>query len=279
VYNPAGVQVHLRIPPVCEAMSTVSKRRAAEDTREWVLTLAPRTSAGSSLSTVICGFVPGGGDPTYYPAAPTFASAGVRVIDRTSSHQYGHVIHHASDRLGGLTYDLVFYNDSDRPTEIACALAGLDRFADSLHVSVVDRMTARVEEAGDVLRVPVPAKSRVYRSLTVGDRYYAGKLLRDVAPFARFALCPNPMHGSLTVSFMMPEGMAHVVCRLFDPRGRMVWDHTQAVRGGRDNRMVWDGRTPQGRPVAAGTYVLRLSAYGRDGRHVASLEQQLIHLR
>jgi hypothetical protein len=264
-------------------MSTMTSglpKKGPRDTRTfWSLKLAPRTAEGLPLTTVVCGYVKGRAGPTWYAAAPTFATAGVRIVGMDASRQFGHLVHHTPDEFGGFTYRMMFYNESDKPTAISCSVLGGERLPDSMHASIVDETNGTIRRADETLSVQVPAKSRAYRVLAVGDKYYAAKLLRNVAPFTRFALYPNPFRGALTVSFMMPESVKRVVCRLFDTQGRLVWQHAQPVRGGRANRVVWDGRTPRGRPVAAGSYVLRLSAYGFDGTHVASLEQQLIHLR
>jgi hypothetical protein len=78
----------------------------------------------------------------------------------------------------------------------------------------------------------------------------------------------------------MPEGVGRVEAKLFDPLGRVVWQYADRdVVGGGVNRIVWDGRNSLSKPVASGTYVLKLSAFDTAGRHMKSLERRLINAR
>jgi hypothetical protein len=284
VHNPTDSAITLRVPPICAAMSTATsglpKVKDGNAGTSWALKVVPWAAGDLPLTTVVCGFVRGRSRPSYYAAAPTFATAGVRVADTDGSKQYGHMVHHATDGFGGFSYRLMFYNESDKPTSISYSVLTVGDLPDSLHVSLVDEANGTVVRSQETLSIRVPAKSRVYRTLAVGDKYYASRFMKNVAPFTRFALYPNPFRGALTMSFMMPESVKHVECRLFDPRGRVVWQHNlRKVRSGRLNTVVWDGLTPQRRPVAAGTYVLRLSALDTDGARVATLKRQVTHLR
>lgn len=69
---------------------------------------------------------------------------------------------------------------------------------------------------------------------------------------------PNPSRGQVKFLVDWPA-TAEGTLRIHDLRGRRVrsWD----LQGGR-RQMVWDGRDEQGRPLAAGTYFLRLDGSG-----------------
>ena len=73
---------------------------------------------------------------------------------------------------------------------------------------------------------------------------------------------PNPFHGRTVLRFMAPtHGRAKL--EVFDVTGRrrqLLLDE-QVAPGWKEVR--WDGRDTQGRPIESGTYVCRLSGFGR----------------
>jgi hypothetical protein len=189
-------------------------------------------------------------------------------------------MHHAPDRFGGFSYELVLYNDADVATDISLRVEGAARLPEGFTVTLVDPVEGVQQRQEGAYAVRVPAKGRVHRLLAVGGGGYAAVWLKNVKPFARFALGPNPFRGALAMRFMMPEGVGRVECRLFDPLGRVVWRHVaRGVRGGRMMQVVYDGRTSAGRPLAAGTYVLKLSAFDTRGGHMKSLKRQVMAVR
>jgi hypothetical protein len=96
--------------------------------------------------------------------------------------------------------------------------------------------------------------------------------------FAQFAAFPNPLRGALVVRYLMPEGVSRVDISLYSLAGRRVWSTVQRnIRVGAPNRIVWNG-TVKGRPVAAGSYILRLSAFGDNGQQLKSINRELIRL-
>jgi hypothetical protein len=71
---------------------------------------------------------------------------------------------------------------------------------------------------------------------------------------------PNPARGALTLSFEAPAGAVGSIT-IFSAEGRLVRRLPVVGRGGAQ-RVGWDGRDEQGRRVAGGVYVARLSAAG-----------------
>jgi len=65
---------------------------------------------------------------------------------------------------------------------------------------------------------------------------------------------PNPSSGRTRLLYAAPRGTPGTV-EIFDLRGRLIrrWDDVPASSGPLD----WDGRGPDGRPAAAGTYFVR----------------------
>ena len=69
---------------------------------------------------------------------------------------------------------------------------------------------------------------------------------------------PNPARGEVQFSWRVDRGPVSVT--VFDAAGRRVMAQDAAPTAGRLN---WDGRSRNGAPVAAGVYLVRLSAPGR----------------
>lgn len=85
------------------------------------------------------------------------------------------------------------------------------------------------------------------------------------APFAPSALAvqPNPFNPATEISFGLARG-GHVKLEVFDMRGRLVRTLLDEARGPGEHRIPWDGRDAGERPAAAGLYLARLRAGGRD---------------
>lgn len=285
VYNPLSTPVTLHVPPTSTPMSgygaagrSLGKRRRSDG---WALRLEACAAQSRTLSTIVLGYAPSDGEPAmrWYPAAPSFGSVGVRVADRADGREYGHVVGSRLQR-GGITFDLVFFNDGDRSCRVDYKLSGLEQLADTMGVYVVDPIGGGVQAANTSLSVQVPGKGRAYRSVSVGGPGYHLGTLTHVEPLARFAAYPNPFSGIVTIRFMLPEHVGRVECRLFDTRGRLVWQQTRTgdTRVG-PNVVVWDGGADRAEAAAAGTYLLRVRAYDRDGALLAVREQRLIRMR
>lgn len=286
IYNPTQSPVSLVVPPISNAMSDyrVVNRvlpKAAVSAESWSLRVTPRVGDSRSLGVLVLGYDPSvsAADPTWYPASPSFSDVQVRVVDKSSGTQYGHVVGHTMVG-GGIDFELAFTNAGDSPRTVVCELSGLAGLPDSLHTVVVDPSNGGVQPEPAAIAVEVPAKSTVQRTVSVGQAGYHLGALADVRPFARFLAYPNPFRGAVAISFMLPDNVGRVEYELFDAMGRQVWRLVQrdGLRVGA-NQVVWDGCVSRGRAAAAGMYLLRATAYGRDGARMASREQRLVHAR
>jgi hypothetical protein len=85
-------------------------------------------------------------------------------------------------------------------------------------------------------------------------------------------VAPNPARGSAGLSFSLPvEGEATLA--VYGLRGERVRTLVSGRFGPGRHELRWDGRDDDGRPVAAGTYFVRLEALGRTAR------QRLVWMR
>jgi hypothetical protein len=85
----------------------------------------------------------------------------------------------------------------------------------------------------------------------------------DVASMHRLRCAPNPFNPRTTIRFSLPTtGPATV--RVFAADGHLVRTLVDHVMPAGDHAIDWDGRDRQGRPAAAGAYVVRLEhGHGR----------------
>ena len=67
-----------------------------------------------------------------------------------------------------------------------------------------------------------------------------------------------------------------MVIRIFDPYGSLVWDDqfSSGASGGRNgpNEVTWDGKTPDGRYVAADAYICLINAGGLKGKRIIGVK-------
>lgn len=86
---------------------------------------------------------------------------------------------------------------------------------------------------------------------------------------AIIGVAPNPFNPSTTVTFDLPRN-GTVSLQIFDLRGRLVATlHRGTLPAGR-HRAVWDGGDSDGRPAAAGIYLVRLDD-GQERRAVKAV--------
>ncbi len=70
---------------------------------------------------------------------------------------------------------------------------------------------------------------------------------------------PNPFVDFAVIGYVLPEA-GPVRARILDVRGRVVRDFGSLEGVAGPNELAWNGTDDQGRPVAAGLYILRLEA-------------------
>ncbi|MCK5117488.1 MAG: PQQ-binding-like beta-propeller repeat protein [Candidatus Aegiribacteria sp.] len=85
----------------------------------------------------------------------------------------------------------------------------------------------------------------------------------NLEPSTRLALCasPNPFHSEASISFELSEpGWTSVT--VYDLSGRIVRTLENSELGTGQHTIVWDGRTENGEVVSAGLYICRIQSGG-----------------
>jgi len=86
---------------------------------------------------------------------------------------------------------------------------------------------------------------------------------------------PNPFNPSTTIRYGVPEA-SHVALTVFDIGGRQVTTLVDGYREPGYHRVVWNGRSDRGNPVASGVFFVRFVGYGGPGDEPTVLISRMI---
>jgi hypothetical protein len=97
-----------------------------------------------------------------------------------------------------------------------------------------------------------------YFKLTPGPGDQSGMPDRPVAQSEVFAVraYPNPVNNTSRIAFTMPQA-GHLSIKIYDVRGRLVRTLVDGVFEAGPGEVIWDGRTQNGKAVAAGVYMYK----------------------
>ena len=277
VYNHKSDSVILRIPPIPPELSSIGVGKRAKkrfdgwDVRvEWEsapsVDAAMNRDAGEGVRVVHCAQANGPEASSLFgPMAPSFESAGAGVRCPASGALARYVLHRGGSDAGRV-FGIVFYNNGDADAVLGYAVKGTETLPDGYGANLLNAATGTsVEPLGVVTVAP---RSELQYTLAVGDAsFMAGFATRFVAPALSLATpAPNPFAGRLVIRFSLPEtGIRGARLVLFSSLGKRVWQVKTGSRAG-VHRIVFDGRDNSGRPLAAGLYVLRMTALDTHGK-------------
>jgi len=91
---------------------------------------------------------------------------------------------------------------------------------------------------------------------------------------------PNPFRGKVRIRYSLPyDGVKTVTFTIYNLSGKVVWRHAirDVARTGA-NDLVWNARTEDGSPVAAGIYVLRMTAQNANLKSAGVFERKMTFL-
>jgi hypothetical protein len=279
-YNLGRSAVQLVIPPIPHALSTRLAKKAALKREGWSIKITSALGDGSSLSPVYCGYSKAASSSvTYYPAAPSFGNASLGVYDRTMRRVFGHAMQHAMPE-GGCAFLLAFCNDAKDRQKISCNLGSLSLLPQGTMAALYNDVTGSFEDLSKgAAGVFVEGGSKSFRWLMVGSKEYLAKasLIARPAVLKLFGTYPNPFRSMVRIRYSLPyEGVDKVLFSIYDLRGRTVW-RTEVSAGSTYGvcDLLWNGRSEDGRQVAAGIYILRMSALNTDRKPCAVFDRKM----
>jgi hypothetical protein len=279
--NKCGSALRIVIPPVPQAMSTRLAKKSAKPKRQvWGVVVSSTLQDSSELSPVYCGFSKSAsGAATYFPAGPSFGNASLSVLDRGTRRLFGHAMAHSVDE-GGFAFVLAFCNDAQERQTFTYHLDSVARIPSGMQAAVYNDGTGAFEDMSKgFLTLAVDQNSTGYRWLFVGTKAYLAKasIIARPALLKLFGTYPNPFRSLVHIRYSLPyEGIDHLAFAIFDLRGKTVWQtEMKNVTAYGASELTWNGRSLDGRPVAAGVYVLRMMASGPSLKHSAVFEKKM----
>jgi PKD repeat protein len=275
-FNQGGGTMRLVIPPIPQVLSThLAKKSSLKRSQGWSVKISSTLADGSALSPVYCGYSRISSQaPTYYPAGPMFGDISVRVFERESKRLYGHAMQHAMPE-GGCAYLLAYGNDGGEQVRVTSRLDNVANLPKGMQAALYNDATGSFENlSGGTAGVTVEGGSKSFRWLLVGSKEYLAKaaLIARPAVLKLFGTYPNPFRSTVRIHYSLPyDGIEKVTFGIYDMRGRTVW-RTEVLAGTRfgESDLVWNGRSADGRKVASGIYILRMTAFGTN-HHQAGL--------
>jgi hypothetical protein len=277
VRNPlASEQITMRVPPIPEAMSKYGQGLPKKSQAGWAVKVRSGLSSGSRLTDVYCVYDPSKiGAMRYYPISPTFEKSYVGVYDADRQKVYGHALT-GELSSGGCAYRLAFVNESASEQRFVYSLEPTGVGAETIKARLYNESTGRYEEAQST--IAVAANSTQYRWLYAGSDGYLSKAgVQNVSVLRLIGTYPNPFRSSVHIRYGLPaSGVGAVRFTICDLRGTVVWRKSVS---GQDRsgagEVVWNAQTKAGRAVAAGIYMLRMSAYDAKQHPTGVFEKKM----
>ena len=273
VYNPLTQPVILRIPPIPPVMSPAivdtgggESKKSRNKERGWRVRVSPSLDRGPHLSTIYCGYEPGGTGTRYYAAPPSFSPLRAGVHARRT--MFGHAVAREAPH-GGCAFELVFRNDESGERTVRCTL---DKMRVEGEAWILDPVSREWEANDDnAFSVAVKGDWSEYRWLVVGDAEYRDYFLNSLPSWRLDLMRVHTAAGgrSVLMRYSVPYGgMRSIEFAAFDAAGRLLW--FRQVEGAGLQRGVhtvaWNpGRGSHGL-AASGMYIVRMRAVDSDKR-------------
>jgi hypothetical protein len=283
VYNPTDAPIVLRIPPVPQDLSIapppVSAKKATTD--DWCAVLQWKHSRNDKATSLLfCGYSARAREAARYPLPPSFARSGVGICDQ--NRLFGYAVMSRLDR-NGIAYQLKFFNDGDEAAEIwyhtDSTLAGRS----DMQVSLYDPASGTVTPVDGWQSIKLAKGSSEYRWLVVGGADYQSRFRQGFTryPLGLARLSPNPCRSSLRIQYTVPyNDVSELTFAIFSLSGRKVWEHRidrQIISG--EGQLVWNSAADPRQQIAAGMYLLRMTARFRDQSAPKSIERRFVFVK
>ncbi len=279
VYNQSDAEIKLYIPPIPAAMSkykgAVVKKTDSDGCR--AIRIVSRTLSGAALNDVYCVYATGQPRTRYLPAAPSLGGGvDVRVCDG-DMRLYGHVVAGSAGADNGVSCDLVFTNATGEDQTILINAAGRETLRAGLFTPASGIFLDASPREDDGWRIRAAAGTRTYCRFYAGDDAYLAKAKSEKkSSLAALIGAVSKSRGkSLIVRFSLPMAPVNrAVFSLFDMLGKIVGQASCLGHEG-INEIVWPAASAGQRPIAPGTYVLRMYACDAQGNVAAVVKKKL----
>jgi len=143
-------------------------------------------------------------------------------------------------------YSRDYYSESD----IMATIPGLDQAVEGFRISY----RCVVDPAFDC---PLPPPATLKAD---GAEVANGDAVQPLSAFSLQQNVPNPFNPTTTISFVVPDGGANVLLRIYDSAGRLVRTLVNGNEPSGTREVSWYGTNDQGQPVSSGVYFYQLTA-------------------
>ncbi len=286
IYNPLSQAITLKVPPVPSSLSGHAAKRGKKSGPKqslgFTVKVTGRTGDNNPLSPVYCGYAPGKKGQKVFPASPSFSDAAIGVWDDKKGF-FGHVlISGAIASEGGVTFTLAFKNGSAQTKTIAYALENLAAVPEGMTAQVFNPEKGDFDPAESFFSVSIPPSDFAYRNLVVGGKEYLAKMRRTLQT-CRLDLVgafPNPFGRIVKIRYTLPQqGVSRVAFSILNLLGRM--EYRQVIdcrhRSGM-HEVVWNGKDLRNGKVAAGLYIIRMTALNDQSGVVGVFEKRITYI-
>jgi PKD repeat protein len=283
VLNTSHSAVPLSVVPVPVSMSRLSAALAKKLVREnWAIKAIGMTGDGASLGPVYCGYAGGKEKKAdFFSAPPQLDNIALRVCD-AAKRLFGHEIVRGSLDEGGTSFDVAIVNSSTAASEVEYRFETVNALPAGMQAMLVDPKTGTCRSIEKPLSVSVGGGERVYRRLVVGDKDYLAKIKLETR-FWRldfFGASPNPFSRMVRIRYSLPAaGISRVKVSIIGVSGRTVFETQRMSDNGPGlQEILWDGMDGHNRHVAAGVYVLRMTAFGDKAAVAGTFERKMTYM-
>jgi hypothetical protein len=279
VFNPSSDTVVLRIPPLPSAATGNAKRTSASGA-SCLFSLKAVTGNNHVLNVAFCAIKPEKSRTRYYPAAPSFEDAGVRIIDSRTNKLYGHIAAGASESHG-ITVPLALFNHSRSDRRIACVLTTTGDFPKGWKTKLYDlQKKAWVSNTESGYSADVPAGGDVRFLLVAGSESHFAGFEKTISLYC-FGLTgsfPNPFTRLVQLRYTLPfADINEISVTIVNVRGQAVWKNSMKTGFAPGmNTISWRAINDQGERVGAGVYFARIRILGKDNEELHRMNTKLI---
>lgn len=283
VFNPFSYPVRLSVPPVPASMSSISSKTAKKRAPStWAIKVAGRTQEGASLCPVYCGYESGKEkSPVFFKAPPQFDNIALRVCDARENF-FGHEVVSGVLDEGGISFDLAVINSSASGRVVECDFEIVGTLPEGMQALLIDPQTGASGPIEKTFVVGVNGGERVHRQLAVGGKEYLAKIKLATQPLRLDLLgaYPNPFVRQVRIRYSLPAtGIGRVRLSVLGISGKTVFE---TIRSSHDRsgvcEFLWDGTDRRKKPVGAGVYVLRMTAFDEKEKTAGTFERKITYM-
>jgi hypothetical protein len=151
-----------------------------------------------------------------------------------------------------------------------------------MQAMLIDPQTGTCLSIEKPLSASVGGGESVYRQLVVGGKDYLAKIKRETR-FWRLdflGASPNPFSRVVRIRYSLPAaGISRVKLSIIGVSGRTVFETQRMSDNGPGlQEILWDGKDGHNRHVAAGVYVLRMTAFGDKTTIAGTFERKMTYM-